>query len=268
MKEMHVGYSKPELDESPYARFFNPEIAPFQDHIAEAMLNGGVAHELMFPVDKASEMHDEGYWPVENGHARGPDGSIRVFCLTRMPGVTPEMWDWWFGWHGSEPQRYKLWHPKAHVHVGWQDGRDDLSHYIGRTSNIVEYLGSERVNGAIGFISPAAMGLDEKKLADRGEVAICARASFPGTSVRVGWLLHHIRPVAGGAEMRSRMWFGGSNVSLGDNPGPVSRIFGFAAAQLARLKLPDPAELLAHGSQEMAHLAAFLPELYETFKTE
>ncbi len=265
MKEMRVGYDETERAESPYARFFNPEMAPFQKQVAEALLTGGVAEELMYPVERAAEMREPGYWPVENGYSRAPDGAIRVFCLTAMPGVTPAMWDWWFAWHGSEPERYKLWHPKAHVHVGWQDGRDDLAHYVGRTSNIVEYLGSERINGAIGFVPPARMGLDENELTARGEVAVCARVSFPNTPLRIGWLLHHIRPVPEGAEMRSRMWFGGSNVSLGDDPGSLGKAVGFIAGQLSRFKLPNPAELLAHASQEMSHLAVFLPELHAAF---
>jgi hypothetical protein len=267
MKTMHLGYDQEELAESPYADFFNPVIEPFQKHVAEAILSGGLAHELMYPVERAAEMNDDGYWLVENGYARTPLGGIRVSCLTEMPGVSPEMWDWWFSWHGSEPQRYKLWHPAAHVHVGWKDGRSDLTHYIGRTSHIVEYLGSERVNGAINFIQPSAMGLDEKKLAEQGEVVICARVSMPNTPLKIGWLLHHLRPVAGGAEMRSRMWFGGENVATGDDPGPLGKAAGLLLSQVARLILPNPAELLAHNAQEMAHLAAFLPQLYETFKT-
>lgn len=267
MTDLHLGYNEHELAQSPYARFFKPEIAPFQQHVAESILAGGLAHELMYTVTHAVRMHDEGYWPVENGYARAPGGEIRVFCLTEMPGVTPAMWDWWFAWHGCEPLRYKLWHPRAHVHVGWQDGRNDSTQYIGRTSQIVEYLGSERVAGNISFVSPATMGLDEKKLAERGEVAICARASLPNTPLRIGWLLHHVRPVPGGAEMRSRMWFGGPNVALGASPGTVGKAVGSAVARVARPMLPKPAELLAHGAQEMAHLAAFLPELYATFGT-
>ncbi|MBT4523249.1 MAG: hypothetical protein HOC23_24875 [Halieaceae bacterium] len=265
MKNKYLGYSEQDLAESPYAPFFNSEIAPFQTHVTEAMLAGGQAHELMYGVERAAEMNDEGYWPIENGFARTPDGGIRVFCLTEMPNVTPAMWDWWFAWHGSEPLRYKLWHPKAHVHVGWKDNRSDLSHYVGRTSHIVEYLGSERLSGAINFVAPASLGLDETKLRDRGEVAVCARISFPNTPVKLGWLMHHLRPVPGGSEMRSRMWMGGANVALGDRPGPIARGLGVVVAQLARMQLPNPAELLAHNAQEMAHLAGFLPELYETF---
>ena len=265
MEENHVGYTEDELAHSPYAEFYNPEMAPLQPQVAEAQLVGAVAHELMYSVERASEMQSDNEWPVENGYAYGPDGSLRVFCCIDMPGVTPAMWDWWFGWHGSEAQRYRLWHPKAHVNVGWKDGRDDLSHYVGRISHIEEYIGSESIKGAICFVPPSRLGLDEQLLADRGEVAICARIALPNTPIKAGWLLHHVRPVEGGAQMRQRMWFGGNNVSIGDNPGPIGKALGFMLKQVQKHMLPNPAEMLTHAAQEMAHLAVFLPELYQRF---
>lgn len=268
MTDLHVGYTKDELTESPYARFYNPKIAPLQQHIVEALLVGPVAHELMYPVERAAELQDQENWTVENGYTLTPEGAARVFCLTEMPGVTPEMWDWWFAWHGSDPMRYRLWHPRAHVHVGWQDGRDDLKHYIGRTSNIVEYLGSERMKLAITFITPASMGLDEKKLAERGEVAICGRVSFAGAPVDTGWLVHHIRPVSGGSEMRSRMWVGGDNIRPRGMEGSIGKAIGGALGRLQKISLTQATALFVHGSQEMAHLASFLPDIYETFKVD
>jgi len=267
VKENHVGYTAEELAESPYADFYNPEIAPLQPQVAEAQLVGAVAHELMYPVERSPEMLSGDDWPVENGYAYGPGGSLRVFCSIDMPGVTPAMWDWWFGWHGSEAQRYRLWHPRAHVNVGWKDGRDDLSHYVGRISHIEEYLGSNSIKAAVCFIPPSQMGLDEQLLADRGEVAICARTALPNTPIKAGWLLHHIRPVEGGAQMRQRMWFGGENFSFGDNPGPLGKALGLGLKPVIKRMLPNPAEMLAHAAQEMAHLAGFLPELYQRFNS-
>jgi hypothetical protein len=39
------------------------------------------------------------------------------FRVPFVPSTLPI--DWWFGWHSDEPQRYKLWHPRAHVHAQW-----------------------------------------------------------------------------------------------------------------------------------------------------
>ena len=268
MNDMHVGYTSEELAGSPYARFYNPLMAPLQKQLGEALQVGPIAPELMYPVDKAPQMLSGEDWSVESGYAMTPDGAVRAFCLVEMPGVTPAMWDWWFAWHGSDPMRYRLWHPRAHVHVGWADGRDDLEHYVGRTSNIVEYLGSELVKLSISFITPASMGLDENILAERGEVAICARVSFSGTPRQTGWLLHHVRPVPGGAQMRSRMWVGGNNIAVAGWDGSIGKAIGGLLGRLRKLTSTQAAAVFVHGSQEMAHLASFLPELYEEFKSD
>lgn len=264
MMHRQLGYSPEDLAQSPYARFYSHVIGPLQPQVVEALLIGPQADELFPPVGATASLIEPGYWPVETGYARPSDGSIRVFCLTQMPGVSPEMWDWWFGWHGCEALRYKLWHPKAHIAARWADGRDD-ENYIGRTSLITEYLGPRLVKGAIGFVRPAAMGLDEARLAAQGEVAICARVGVPGTALKGGWLLHQLRPVEGGCEMRSRMWMGGENTAIGDHSDPFRRGLARAIRPLAAGLLPAPADLLIHNAQEMAHLAGFLPDLFKTF---
>ena len=65
--------------------------------------------------------------------------------------------------------------------------------------------------------------------------------------------------------MRSRMWMGGDNVALGDNPGPLGRGVARGLRPVAAKLLPSPADLLVHNAQEMAHLAGFLPALFEAF---
>jgi len=263
--ELYLGYSERELAESPYARFFRPELAPLSAHVREALATGPVAWSLMPGVDRAADLQKPGYEPVETGYTTCPDGSARISVLTPMPGVTPAMWDWWFAWHGSEAQRYKLWHPRAHVHVGWSDGRDDLAHYIGRTSNVVEFVGATRMRLVIRFVPPASVGFDEARLAAAGETAICARGSLAGAPIATGWLIHHVRPTADGAEMRSRFWLGGGNVRPRGMEGGLGRALGGVAARLAPMKAVDMADLLVHCAQEMAHLAAILPDLHTAF---
>lgn len=269
MDNLYLGYSAAELSASPYARFFNLHMGKLPEDVCEAVFTGPVAWELMPVIQCAPDLLNEGYWPIENGYSIGPDASARLAVLTHMPGVTPAMWDWWFAWHGSEAQRYKLWHPGAHVHVGWADGRSDLRHYVGRVSNVVEYIGSERLRLKIGFVAPASIGLDERKLAGRGEVAICARAAIAGLPLETGWLIHHVRPVVGGSEMRSRFWLGGENLRINGVHRTLGKPLERIAATLNRQKMAAQApDLLVHCAQEMNHLAAILPELYATFEND
>ena len=264
-KKKHLGFSAAEMASSPYARFFKEDLPPLASHIKDALLVGGQACELFPGVQQAGQLLDAGYWPIESGYGLGTDGSVQVFVLTKMPGVTPAMWDWWFAWHGSEALRYKLWHPRAHVHAAWADGRNDLEHYVGRVSHVIEYVGPSLLNLSIRFVSPASVGIDEAKLKQQGEEAICARGGFAGTPMETGWLVHHLRPVDGGCEMRSRFWLGGRNVQPRGMPGPLGLLLGSAVARLNPLSSTQAAELLVHCAQEMSHLASFLPDLYETF---
>ena len=264
MSDKQLGYSAEELASGPFRTYFAPEIMPVQKQVADALQVGGQATELFPPVSESYRMADAGYWAIETGYSRGSDGSLNVFCLTEMPGVSPYMWDWWFGWHGCEARRYKLWHPKAHISAQWADGRKDET-YIGRTSLISEYLGSQKKKAAISFVAPSTMGLDETKLTEQGEVAICARIGLPCTPLKAGWLLHHLRPVDGGSEMRSRMWMGGKKVAFGSQPNPISPVLRVLLRPFSNVLLPDANEMLTHNAQEMAHLAGFLPKLYAEF---
>ncbi len=262
-----LGYTPEEQASSPYARFFNPDMAPLPEHVREALAVGAVASELLPPIEHAADLLAPGHLPVETGYTRGPGGAAHVAVRSEMPGVSPAMWDWWFAWHGSEDQRYRLWHPRAHVAVAWADGREDLEHYVGRVSQVVEYVGSQCFAVQIAFLPPSALGLDEARLARQGEVAICARIGMRvgGLFFDTGTLLHHLRPIAGGCEMRSRFWIGGRNVALRALPGALGRAIGALAGRLQPPTETQIRELMVHDAQEMNHLAGFLPELYAAF---
>ena len=261
----YLGYRPKDLQDSPLAGYFRPDMAPLSPHAREGVLIGGQSPELFPDLSEAPSLLDPGYWPVETGYSACPDGSARIFALTPMPGVEPAMWDWWFGWHGDEALKYKLWHPRAHVHVAWADGEGDLGRYVGRTSKVVEYVGASRLDLTIRFVPPASLGLDEARLAAQGEVAICARGGLAGAPVETGWLIHHLRPTADGCEMRSRFWLGGPYIRPRGMAGPLGVALGAVAARLSPLSLRDAGDLLVHCSQEMTHLAAILPDLYADF---
>lgn len=49
-------------------------------------------------------------------------GRNRILAnLTKMPGVTPEMFDWFFAWHGLDNLRYKIWNPEDHYKAETQN---------------------------------------------------------------------------------------------------------------------------------------------------
>jgi hypothetical protein len=250
----YLGYRVSDYD-APFADFFNPEMAPLPRHVVDALDHGPQAEPTLPAYDDLPDMLDAGYQQTENGYGVLRDGGIQVSVRTDMPGVTPQMWAWWFGWHGSDSRRYKLSHPRAHVSARWSDGGGDGS-YVGRTSLVQEYLGSSFSRPAIQFVEPSTLGL---KPTDT--VAICARLGSSEVPVDVGWLVHHVRPTPDGAEMRSRFWMGGRHVALRVATSLADR----ALRPIAARQLPGPRDLFVHCAQEMNHLAGFLPALYDRF---
>lgn len=261
-----LGWSAAEIAAKPYGRFWNPVLAPLPSEAVEALHRGPVAEPLLPRLQEAPHSLF-GPGPVlETGYTLNSDGGISVAVRTVMPGVSPVMWDWWFGWHGEEALRYKLWHPQAHIHAQWDDmpaaGTVGRTRYIGRTSFVDEYIGAEMGRFAIRFVPPAMLGFNDPSLVSGEDgTIICARTGLGDYSIDAGYLAHHLRKVPGGCEMRSRFWIGGRHV--------VPRggsILASAGVRLAGLflkpKEADARNLLIHCAQEMQHLAAFLPELY------
>lgn len=260
MSSKYIGYRQTDLN-TPYAKFYQETIAAVPDAVSGALDTSGFAPGILPSIAQVADLHQPGYSSAENGFSLEPDGSARVAVLTAMPGVTPQMWDWWFGWHGSQDNRYKLWHPKAHLSAVWQDGKVDVA-YIGRVSIIEEYIGKNLEKANIRFVTPQELGFPAEALADKNQVVyICARLGYTRLPVDFGWLVHQIRLVEGGAEMRSRFWMGGAHIQL--------RAKGWLPAFVSGLiqKLVKPTEqqardILQHCSEEMNHLAGFLPRLY------
>ena len=259
----HLGWSTNDLATRTYARFWNPVMADISADAHRAVANSPLAEALLPSKDDAigSIIDAE----VQNGFTVTSAGAIHVNLVTEMPGVTPAMIDWWFGWHSDSPERYKLWHPLAHVHAQWAtqppDGSIGRARYVGFTSQVDEYLGSAMIRGAIQFRRPEEIGLVDATVAGGVDAtAVCARVGLVDVPVDLGYLAHHVAAVPGGSVMRSRFWLG--KPYLAARTTPVRAVLPIAKRLIGLTEL-DARALLVHCSQEMTHLAAFLPALHE-----
>jgi len=258
-----LGWSEHELATLPYARFWNPVMADISADAHRAVANSPMAEALFPPMAEAIGNIPDA--EVQNGFTITSAGAMHVNIVTEMPDVTPAMIDWWFGWHSDSPERYKLWHPKAHVHAQWASpppvGSTGRARYVGHTSQVDEYLGSAMIRGAIQFRRPEEFGLvDAAVAAGVDATAVCARTGLVDLPVDLGYLAHHVAAVPGGSVMRSRFWLGGPGIAARSAP---LRAAVPVAKRLVGLTELDARALLVHCSQEMTHLATFLPALYE-----
>ncbi|MEM9052450.1 MAG: FAD-binding protein [Bacteroidota bacterium] len=262
---MTIGKAKNQIPSS-YINFQKETISEIQEGV-KPYLNQALAWGALPDVDQLYKLENPGDLDYEYGYSTSGDDSNVIAVKTLMPNTSPEMWNWWFGWHGSENARYKLWHPKAHISVRWADGNNNEC-YIGRTSIIKEYIGSELLEAAIQFKSPLNFGFsyDAVNHNDK-EVYICANIGHPKLPVDYGLLVHQVRQTSRGTEMRSRFFVGGKYVSA-RNENFLSKM---AIAVLKRFKsLPKnfAQDLMLHCAEEMNHLASILPQLYKKYGGE
>jgi hypothetical protein len=255
----YLGYKAPD-QQTPWAIFFDPSMLPIQAHAAAGLAKSPFQEDLLPKFDRVAGLQGAGYQPVENGYSANADGSLSVAVRTDMPSVAPSMWDWWFGWHGAHANRYKLWHPLAHIHAVWKDGRDDVA-YVGRTSLIEEYIGKSLEKAAIRFVDPTELGLPANS---DTQVHICARLGYRDYPIDFGWLVHQVRATPSGAEMRSRFWMGGAHIASRWE-GALPRMVIAALRQVIRLSPQRGADLMAHCAEEMQHLAQRLPDIHKAF---
>lgn len=80
-----------------------------------------------------------------------------------------------------------------------------------------------------------------------------------------GHLVHYVRRVKGGAEMRSRFWMGGKYVAPRAGASLTDELETVAEG-LRRLGDGHARAMVVHCSQEMNHLAAFLPDIFDEFQ--
>jgi hypothetical protein len=264
----YLGMRPGDLAGKSYAKYWNPAMGPMQPQVEQALLHGAEAPELGFSVEEADRLLEPGTLPLENGFTRLANGQVFVAVLTKMPRVTGRMIDWWFGWHAMEAQRYKLWHPRAHLAnrmermIGDDPGLSDREKYLHNPNYVTEYVGSDRLELIITF-SEASDYFDTSRFdAAQVSTAICGSVGFQRTPITSGLLIHLIRETEDGCEMRSRFWLG--RLEVRGIPG--ARILGRIAASraVARRAVPmsQGRDLVVHCAMEMNHLASFLPDLY------
>lgn len=248
------------MDLTPYQL----ELQPAVDRI-QALLNPeAIRHDYPRP-DQATTVLDTPAPPAE-GVWRAADGRALIVCNTDMPAVTPAMIDWWFGWHLPSSARYRLWHPKAHVSARVKEDRshlqDDRARYLNNESYVDEYIGKQLKKLAIKFLPPAQFGL--RDLDQRGATAICAVTADRLLRSDGGHLVHLILPTTNGCQMRSGFWLGEINSNIHLLRPIVNRVGNTRTMRKLMVSNRMCLDLLQHCSEEMAHLARFLPALYDS----
>jgi hypothetical protein len=270
-KDVYLGMRDGDLTGKPYAKYWQPEMAPMQPAVQNAILHGPYASELGIEFSQADALLRPGYLPLESGYTKLPSGQHLIACHTKMPDLTGEMFEWWMGWHYMEPQRYKLWHPQAHLSNGTLEMAGDDPQLGNRekyqtTHFVHEYMGNDAAEICITF-APASRYFSavENPYSEEITALICGEITLRKPKLTVGHIIHQIRQVPGGAEMRSRFWMGRPSFAAYGKRDMRNRIV--RSQLISDLMTPNglSRDLLAHCGMEMNHLSSFLPQLFHDY---
>lgn len=244
--------------------FFKP-MEPVESYLLEEMAKSPIDPSKATSIQNRNDILKPGYLETENGYCVMPDGSGFVATNVKMPGVTPEMVDWWFAWHGLEDLRYKVWCPTQHyaIHVR----QDCLEHRLntnlslkernwGTTDVVTEDVGGGPQTMYLTFLSPEAYGYDPE-LVKNVNTIVSANVTHPETGLGLITFTHVIREIPGGIEYRSHYWQGYTvneegvavPASVPEEGFPVEIMKGCAY----------------HSLEEYSNLAVVLPKLYEMY---
>lgn len=236
-----------------YYKYYLEEMAPVAPEVYEQAAAARLAPSEVLSVFEVNRLFEPEKLPGQRGYCALPDGSAYLANKMSMPGVTPEMFDWWFAWHGLDSLRYKIWDREDHMYCQTRNpeqARDPkLSYkekYWNTRHDVIEAFGPEPKEVVIPFIPPQDMGFDPEKLKDfKG--TIVAMAAEDNRTVAC----HFVQPVEGGIELYSRFWFGWH---LKDG----------RPARFDDKVMPEqlPKALLLHNIKEFTNLARLLPRIF------
>ena len=251
----------------PFAKYFYRPMTPAPQEIYELLDKGPIDPSLALNIKDRNELLNPGYLPCERGFCLMPDGTGFIAMLTEMPGVTMEMIEWWFVWHGLEDLRYSIWCPDDHLGIHVRD--DGLERRLDTTLSlkernwnttdvVYEDIGTGPMLLDISFMSPEDYGYDMSRFKEPNTLgAVSANLSISETKTPKVTFSHFVRAIEGGIEVRSRFWLGwriqDKKPTIVDNKIPFELVKGLAH----------------HCPKEYSNLAAILPSVYaENHQTE
>ena len=201
-------YLTDEERQHPLAKYWYSR-ADINPKVLEALRSGPLEKSEVMKWEDRFKLLEPGYQSAENGWRVMEDGSGYVAVLTFFPGATSEMIDWWFVWAQKEEDiRYKIWYPGAHYAMAEMltpgaPEYPDAKPYWGKSRFPVEDVGMGTARIRLDFVPPSEFGFEELP---EGSTMMAVRVGVANGIVKHTDMIHYIRPIEGGVEMRSRFW--------------------------------------------------------------
>lgn len=244
-----------------YAKYYDCELAIVPEEKLKC-LDTPIAESDVLKIEDRNQLFEPGYLAKETGYCVLADGTGYIANLTPMPGVTVEMFDWWFAWHGLGELRYTIWDPEEHYSaysVNLAQGKcPKLSlkeKYWGTTHIIKEDVGTGADDLFASFKRPIYMGFEEDKIGTSmcGTIVTANAGLLKAQKASAEVMCHFVRETEDGIELRSRFWLGWHII----DGKPVKLLPDGEKTPLEKAR-----SLLAHNMVEFQNLSVLLPKIY------
>lgn len=150
----------------------------------------------------------------EVGYKFFKDGSALVSMTCPMPGITPEMINWWFWWHPQSNDRYQVWYPGEHFKNSYAKKdtayfkQDTLPSFKPNNQYPRERIGSKTATLVIKFKKPEDMGFDCNLMAKNNfPVIVCGDVGVKHLFMHTE-MTHMFKQTNDGLTLVSRFWMG------------------------------------------------------------
>jgi hypothetical protein len=244
-------------------------LSPPDPELLAAIERGPVDSSQALQLTEIDRLLDPAPLEAETGWCFRGDRVGYVAVRTEMPTVSAEMVEWWFDWHPRDSDRYRAWHPVAHIgnSIDPPAVKGAKAHW-GAVHHPVEDVGTGVVHARISFAPPTAIGFSTDALDDPAVATIvCGHVGDDTRRLRHSVMAHVFLAEGNGVVLRSHFWLGAAVRPY--LPAPLSAPISLALNNrlVRRLALPAdlPRGLATHCAEEYANLAVLLPEMYSRF---
>lgn len=251
-----------------YYKYYDLEMEPAHDAMYDIVKKGQIYPALALRFEDRNDLFDPEYLDTEVGYCVMEDGTGFLANLTIMPGVTAEMFEWWFAWHGLDDLRYKIWNVEDHYKVETKQKEHIKNKNLtykerlwNTTYEITENIGMGEEKITINFKNPGDLGFEVSKIGtEECSTIVCGVGHTNGHASKGSIptvMTHFLREIEGGVELRTRFWIGWT---IEDGKEVKGLPDGISIDETV------PRNLLLHNIKEYAHLAQILPQIFEEEK--
>ena len=209
------------------------------------------------PVSEVNELLIREDLQKEAGYRKMEKGIWQVSMYCPMPGITPEMIQWWFWWHPQADERYQVWYPGAHHGIGYANKdreyfqTEQCPPFQNNIQYPVETIGGSKMPLQIRFVTPEEFGFSRELMEENDiPIIVCGHVGIKGLVMHTE-MAHVFRKTEDGLYMFSRFWMGELLHSR--------LIRSMAITEATALGMTE------HCCVEYRNLVRILPELYRKY---